>query len=153
MAQEIYGHYKSQNKLPVFFMTLGGVVALLFGFGYLMQFAEDIYFEFAKIGSGLAAAAVATWWGRRLLVEYERYSEFGSALLGLGLSLVYLSLYTMSESAYMPWAGGAVGVLLLLANTAWGAWLALRYDTKVVAFISLLGGACVPFSSKANLSA
>ena len=39
----LYTHYQKQGKAPVFFMTLAGIVALVFGFGYLLQYSFSEY--------------------------------------------------------------------------------------------------------------
>jgi hypothetical protein len=150
----IYQHYQQENKLPVFFMTLGGILALLFGFGYLMQLGvsymlthiSERTFEALKIGGSFLTAAGIIWWGERLVGKGKRYREFGSAMLGLGISLVYLILYFMSDAAFFPaFRSPFVGWGLVLLNSALGLWLGLRHEAKVVAVISLLGGAFAPF--------
>ena len=128
-CQEVYWHYKKQNKLPVFFMTVGGVLTLLFGFGYWMrEEANTFYFELTKTIVGFVAASGAIWWGKRLLRNHERYDEFGSALFGLGISLNYLMLYFLADAAVFPFfSNTAVGLLMVLLNTLLATWLALRY--------------------------
>ncbi|MEL7341686.1 MAG: hypothetical protein AAGM67_14495, partial [Bacteroidota bacterium] len=44
-ARSLYQHYRAEGKLPVFFMTLGGILALLFGFGYLMQMGISLLLD------------------------------------------------------------------------------------------------------------
>ncbi len=86
LIQAVYLHYHSQNKLPIFYMTIGGIAALLFGFGYLMQYVSDAYFEYSKWIAGFGFSAAATWWGSRLMGRYKIYDDFGSALLALGIA-------------------------------------------------------------------
>lgn len=143
---EIYFHYKRQNKLPVFFMTIGGMAALLFGFGYLMQEASSFFYEVAKTVAGFAAAGGALLWGKTLIKNHEKYNEFGSALFGLGISLSYLMMYFLSSSTVFPiFNGPIIGLLLILLNTLLATWLALRFETRIVAVLSLIGGAFAPF--------
>lgn len=145
-AMEVFLHYKSQNKLPVFFMTLAGIVALLFGFGYLMQFATSPVYKVLKVSASFGAVAWIVLWGAGLVRKHEKYREFGSALMGLGISLNYLILYFLSDPAEFPvLATKGVSLLLILANSVLATWLALRYETKIVAVLSLLGGAFAPF--------
>lgn len=145
-GMEVFLHYKSQNKLPVFFMTIAGMVALLFGFGYLMQFATNEVFKYIKIGSSFAAITWIILWGANLVRKHEKYREFGSALMGLGISLNYLVLYFLSDGTEFPiLATHGISLALIVANSILASWLALRYETKVVAVISLLGGAFAPF--------
>jgi hypothetical protein len=141
-----YQHYKAQNRLPVFFMTLGGVIAILLGFTYLMQFIPDIYFETFKVGGGFLASLGILFSGVVLLRKEEKYHEFGSALLGLSISINFLILYYLSESTIFPiFANPIVSFVLILLNTAFAKWLALRYETKIVLTVSFLGGVFSPF--------
>ena len=145
-AVEVFLHYKAQNKLPVFFMTLAGIVAMLFGFGYLMQFATSPVYKVLKVGASFGAVAWIVLWGAGLVRKHEKYREFGSALMGLGISLNYLILYFLSDPVEFPvLATRGISLLLILANSVLAAWLALRYETKIVAVLSLLGGAFAPF--------
>ncbi|MEL6673151.1 MAG: DUF2339 domain-containing protein [Bacteroidota bacterium] len=148
-----YRHYKEERKLPVFFMTLGGIVALLFGFGYLMQLGVDwmlnamspAFFEGLKISSGLFTGFGLIAWGVRLWKKDEPYREFGSALQGLGLAVNYLVLFFLTLSTYFPFFGRfEVGLGLVSLNAALGAWLALRHETRIVAILSLVGGGMAP---------
>lgn len=141
-----YQHYKAKNRLPVFFMTLGGVVAILLGFTYLMQFIPDIYFENFKVGGGFLVSFGILFSGIVLLRKEEKYHEFGSALLGLSIAINFLILYYLSDSAVFPiFANPIVSFVLILLNTTFSKWLALRYETKIVLTISFLGGVFSPF--------
>ncbi|SFF54834.1 DUF2339 domain-containing protein [Thermoflexibacter ruber] len=141
-----YQHYKAQNRLPVFFMTLGGVIAILLGFTYLMQFIPDIYFETFKVGGGFLASFGILFSGVVLLRKEQKYHEFGSALLGLSIAINFLILYYLSDSKVFPiFANPIVSFILILLNTAFAKWLALRYETKIVLTISFLGGVFSPF--------
>ncbi len=102
MLEDTYTHYKAQNRLPVFFMTLGGVIALLLGFSYLMQFIPDVYFEVFKISGSFLASFGILFGGLVLHKKEEKYHEFGSALLGLGIAINFLILYYLSDSTIFP---------------------------------------------------
>jgi hypothetical protein len=146
MLEDTYMHYKAQNRLPVFFMTLGGVMALLLGFSYLMQFVPDVYFEIFKIAGSFLASFGILFGGLVLHRKEEKYHEFGSALLGLSIAVNFLILYYLSDSTIFPiFANSIVSFALILLNTVFAKWLALRYETKVVLTISLLGGVFSPF--------
>ncbi|GAB4340256.1 MAG: DUF2339 domain-containing protein [Flammeovirgaceae bacterium] len=144
---QVYEHYKSQGKLPVFFMTVGGAVAMLFGFGYLMQFMPDFWFELIKvIGSFTFTISLMTWGSILIGKDVEKYGDFGSALIGLGTAINYLLLFWLSSSSvftFFSWTG--VGFSLIFLNTLVSSWLALKFETKVVAVVSLVGGAFAPF--------
>lgn len=146
MLEDTYNHYKAQNRLPVFFMTLGGVIAILLGFSYLMQYIPDVYFEIFKVSGAFLASFGILLGGFTLLKKEQKYHEFGSALLGLSIAINFLILYYLSNSAIFPiFANPILSFVLILFNTAFANWLALRYETKVVLTISLLGGVFSPF--------
>lgn len=149
--QKTYQHYKVENKLPVFFMTLAGIVALLFGFGYLMQYSIVNYFgkisEEIKILFGFVCSSGIIFWAIRLYKKHEKYNEFASALLGLGIVLNYLFIYFLSDLGNTsPFLSSAsFGFILILLNTAFAIFLALRFEARIIAVISLIGGAFAPF--------
>ncbi|MCU0390921.1 MAG: DUF2339 domain-containing protein [Thermoflexibacter sp.] len=141
-----YEHYKTQNRLPVFFMTVGGVIAILLGFTYLMQFIPDVYFETFKISGSFIASFGILFGGFTLLKKEQKYHEFGSALLGLSIAINFLILYYLSDSVIFPiFANVIFSFALILVNTVFAKWLALRFETKIVLTISLLGGVFSPF--------
>jgi hypothetical protein len=170
-ATEVYFHYKKQNKLPVFFMTIGGILAILFGFGYLMQANYSQYFDIVKVIVGFLASVLVILWGKKLLVNEEKYGEFGSALFGLGISLNYLMIYSLAESNFFMASQNlvqgsnlestqslqastlvtALSLILVFLNTAFATWLALQFETRIVAVVSLLGGAFAPFYLDSSL--
>jgi hypothetical protein len=129
----------------VFFLTIGGIVALLMGFGFLLNFVSDSMFEAAKsITTGIAAGGFV-WWGTRLS-HNEKLRDFGSAMIALGVSVNYLLIYFLSNSALLPFFGSEwFGLLLVTLNTAFAYFLAMRFETRIVLVLSLLGGAMAPF--------
>ncbi len=146
LVLQTYTHYKEQNKLPVFLMSLGGIAALLLGFGYLLQYTSTYFLEIFKIAFTILTVAFLIFWGIKLPQKNEKFKEFGSALLGLGISLNYLVIYFLSNSAVFAWGSfPVVSFLLIIFNTLLASWLALRYETKIVVVLSLLGGALAPY--------
>lgn len=145
-VKDYYKKSKEKNQLPVFFMTLAGVVALLFGFGYLMQLSLSSLGEHSQLVKtliGFAFSGGILYWGIRSEKKGEKYRNFASALLGQSIALNYLFIYFISD---IPWLSSPlVGFLMILANTVLAKFLALRYETKIVAVISLAGGAFAPF--------
>ncbi len=146
LAWQTYTHYKEQNKLPVFLMAIGGIAALLLGFGYLLQYTSTYFLEIFKIAFTVLTVAFLIFWGIKLPQKNEKFKEFGSALLGLGISLNYLVIYFLSNSVVFAWGSfPVVSFLLIILNTLLASWLALRYETKIVVVLSLLGGALAPY--------
>jgi hypothetical protein len=142
----IYLQYKAQNRLPVFFMTIGGIGAILLGFGYLMQYASATYFELIKVGGSFLASFGIVFWGTHLIRTNKKYTEFGSALLGLSIAINYLILFNLAsdEQTFPLLSQPMVNFGLMALNTLLALWLALRYETRIVMIISLLGGVFTP---------
>ncbi len=138
-----YQHYKNQGKAPVFFMTLAGILALVLGFGYLLQYSFHEYLNpMGKVGLGFLAAIAVTFGGLRLCQQKSEMSEFGSSVIALGLILNYLCAYFAGPYfKILPdlWGFGLLCIVTLCAYL-----LALRYETRIVALVTLIGGACAP---------
>lgn len=144
-----YNKYKAEGKLPIFFMTIAGLVAILFGIGYLMQNSFEylgIYADPVKVGSGFLASLVVGAIGFRLYNKDEKYKEFGSALISLSIILNYLLVYFLSDLGHFPILSSAVlGFTLIVANTIAAISITLKFNTKIISVLSLIGGAFTPF--------
>lgn len=149
LVTKLYTKYKSEGKLPIFFMTVAGILAILFGFGYLMQYSLQYlgdYAQVAKISIGFFAAFGVGITGYRLYIKNENYQEFGSALISLGLILNYLMIYFLSDLGNFPVLSSSIfGFSLIIANTAIAIFLSLKFETKIVAVLFLIGGSLAPF--------
>ncbi|MEN7551888.1 DUF2339 domain-containing protein [Rapidithrix thailandica] len=145
---KIYLHYKKEDKLPVFFMTVGGIVAILLGSGFLLQYAFSTYFvnlpESIKVGSGFAPTFALGWLGLFLYRKKSLYQEFGSALVALSIILNYLIIYFLAAMAagtgQVPWWE----YVLIILNTGLALGFAIWMETRVVAVLTLLGGVFCP---------
>jgi hypothetical protein len=92
----VYTKYKSEGKLPIFFMTVAGILAILFGVGYLMQYSFQylgIYESLAKIVLGFLAALISGAIGMKLHAKGENLKEYASALVSLAVILNYLMIF------------------------------------------------------------
>lgn len=140
----IYKQYKEENKLTLFFLTLSGILTFLLGFGYLLQYSYNNFFDdFTKVLSGFAIGAVVIAIGVILFKKSETFKQFASALIGLGLSVNYITIYFLTSFFYL--APPLVGFILIICNTLLSAYLALIFETKVIAVVTLLAGALTPF--------
>jgi hypothetical protein len=143
-----YEKFKTEGKLPIFFMTIAGIVAILFGFGYLMQLSLQYlgaYQELAKIGLGFTSAIVLVVIGIRLSQKGETLKEYGSALISLGIILNYLMIYFTSDLGNFPiLSSGIFGFSLICINTLVSIFFSLKYQAKVISVITLIGGAFAP---------
>ncbi len=144
----VYSKYKTEGKLPIFFMTIAGILAILFGFGYLMQLSLQYlgaYQEPFKIGLGFTTSIVLGAIGIRLSRKGETLKEYGSALISLGIILNYLMIYFLSDLGNFPLlASGILGFSLISLNTLVSIFFSLKYEAKVISVISLIGGAFAP---------
>jgi len=140
----IYHYYQERDKLPVFFLTAMGIIALSVGLGYFLQYSFTNYLsEVAKVFLGFAGAAGIIVVGARLIGRHEQYRDYGSGLIGLGLILNYICIYFLST--YYGIVSSALGFSLIIVNTLAAVILALRFETRVVSVVTLVGGAFTPF--------
>lgn len=145
-VEKKYMEYKKEGKLSLFFLTVAGIVTLLFGFGFLAQYSAVTYLgEYLtqlKVALGFVCSSAAIGIGIRLIKKDRKFAEFGQALMGLGLSLNYLFIYFLSADP--PLITSTVGFVLIMLNTAVSIVLSLRYESKIIAVLALLGGALAP---------
>ncbi len=148
-ARRTHAHYKAENKLPIFFMTLSGIVAILLGVGYLLQYSISNYFvhfsEWTKAGIGFACSSALLAWAIHLCRKAEKFKEFGSAMMGLAVILNYMLIWFLSAVDTTGSFSAVAGFWLIVANTGLAMGLALKFETRIVAVLSLLGGAYAPF--------
>ncbi len=139
----LYQHYQKQGKAPVFFMTLTGVVALVFGFGYLLQYSFNEYLgPVGKVMIGFVVAFATTGGGVWFTKNKQEMAEYGSSIIALGVVLSYLCAYFAGP--YYGVLPDFMGFLLLVAVSAIAYVLALLFETRVVAIVTLVGGATMP---------
>ncbi len=144
-----YLKYKKEGKLPIFLMTIAGIVAMLFGLGYLMQVTLNkmgVYEPVIKVGLGFSVAVILAVIAIRLYRKKDQYNEYASGLASLSIIINYVLIYFMADLGNFPVLSSAImGFVLILANSAFAIFLALRFETKIVAVLSLIGGAFAPF--------
>ncbi len=139
----LYQYYQKQGKAPVFFMTLTGVVALVFGFGYLLQYSFNEYLgPMGKVVIGFVIAFATIGGGVWFTKNKQEMAEYGSSIIALGVVLSYLCAYFAGP--YYGVLPDFFGFLLLVAVTAIAYVLALLFETRVVAIVTLVGGAAMP---------
>lgn len=89
-----YYYYRDKGKLPVFFLTVMGIIALSVGFGYILQYSfTNILNETVKVLLGSVAPIGIIVVGIRLIGRHEQYRDYGSGLIGLGFILNYICIY------------------------------------------------------------
>jgi hypothetical protein len=141
-----YDEAKKEGNLPIFFLSIAGIVTMLLGFGYLAQYTTvnylGNYLTQVKVGVGLVCSTAAIFIGIRLIAKDKKFAAFGASLMGLGLSLNYLFIYFLSAAP--PLVSTTVGFLLIFVNTAVSVFMSLRYNSKIIAVLALFGGALAP---------
>ena len=143
MFSKVYRHYQEQGKAPVFFMTVTGVVALVFGFGYLLQYSFNEYLgPVGKVFIGFACAIAVTTGGVRFTRKSAEMAEYGSSIIALGVIMNFLCAYFAGP--YYSLLPNFWGFMLLASVTAVAYMLALLFETRVVAIVALVGGVAMP---------
>lgn len=149
LIKQVFKRYKSEGKLPILLMTITGILAILVGFGHLMQLSFNylgIYSGLVKVGLGFLGSLIIGFIGYRLYKRDSKYEEYSSALMSLMISLNYLLIYFLTNLSDFPFLSSAkIGFLLIVANTGLSIFLAFKYETKIIAILSLIGGALTPF--------
>lgn len=142
-AKEVIAYYREQGKLPVFFMTLAGIITLVLGVGYILQYSfvyllgPELKLLCSFIGSMIIGGL-----GIKLYYK-EKLKEYASALIGVSIVLNYLVIYFLA--IYYGFVSANAGFSLLIANTIAGYFLARIFETRIVTVIYFIGGSFTPF--------
>lgn len=142
-VSSVYKHYQSQGKAPAFFMTIAGILTLVMGFGYLLQYSFAQFLGPAgKVSIGFLSALCIIIAGIVIHDKKKDMADYASSLIGLGVILCYLCAYF--SVSYYHLISETISFVLLGVITGGAYFLALRFRTRVVAVVSLLGGAFAP---------
>ncbi|MDH5424735.1 MAG: DUF2339 domain-containing protein [Gammaproteobacteria bacterium] len=141
---KLYLHYKDQGKAPVFLMTVAGLLTLTVGFGYLLQYSfYTVFSDTLKALTGFVVGAGIIAAGALLARKQTDFREYAASIIALGVIFNYLTAYFIGP--YYGMISESSGFLLLMAVTLSSFVLALIYETRVVAFVTLVGGVFTPF--------
>lgn len=139
----LYHEYQAQGKGTIFMLTMAGCLAMTFGFGYLLQFGfTQLLSDGGKMLSGYLLSAVVTMLGAFICLKKPKFEEYGSSIIGLGLIFANLTCYL--SAIYLPSLslGVTLSVAILIAFSS--SALAMKFETKTVAVIGLVGGLLSP---------
>ena len=118
-----------------------GILALIFGVGFFLKLAfdNDWIDETGRVVLGLVAGLALLGGG-----EYwsRRYAAWARAVTGGGIAVLYLSVFAAFSLYYLLPALATLGASLLVTTTAAG--LALRYESRAVAVLGMVGGFVAP---------
>jgi len=112
-----------------------GVLVLLFGIGFFLKYS---------LGAGRIAVSFligAALLGIGLRLFRGRFSLLGQGLAGAGLATFYLSFFTAHDYEHLA-ALPAFGGMILVTVAA--GFLAVRFDSLLVAILGLIGGYGTP---------
>ena len=118
-----------------------GILALIFGIGFFLKLAfdNDWIGEVGRVVLGFAVGVLLVgggeFWSRR-------YPAWAQAVTGGGVAILYLSVFAAYVLYELFSPVPALGLASLV--TAAAAGLAIRYESRAVAVLALLGGFATP---------
>jgi hypothetical protein len=140
-----YRHYQKQGKGPVFLMTLGGIIALVSGFSYLIKYSFSNFFnEWAKALTVFFCGTSIIFFSKILYSKKEGMHDFASGLTGLGIIINYLAIY--AAGPFYSLIPSYFSFFLLILNTLAAFFLAVYLNTRIVSFIAMAGGIFFPLA-------
>lgn len=144
-----YRSYQAEGKVTALVMTLAGGLALVLGLSYLFQYAfSELLSPWVKLATGtllgLGTIAIGARIGRRV----PDMAEYAASVIAIGLSMLYLTGYFAGP--YYGLLSSSGEMLTVVGVTAAAYVLALRFETRLVATLTLIGGAFAPFLLSAD---
>jgi len=118
------------------------VLTLLLGTAFLFKYGVDNewFGARARVAMGIAAAVISLLAGDRLWRRGQ--AVFAQGIIGLGLALIYLSIYAAAMLYHL--VPQSVAFVAMCGLTAGATGLALRYNSQAVAVIAMIGGYLTP---------
>ena len=118
------------------------VLTLLLGAAFLFKYGvdNDWFGPAARVALGIAAAIISLLSGNRLWRRGQ--TIFAQGIIGLGLALLYLSIYAAAMLYHLLPPG--VAFIAMCGVTAGAAGLALLYDSQAIAVLAMIGGYITP---------
>ena len=118
------------------------VVTLLLGAAFLFKYGvdNDWFGPGVRVAMGIAAAIISLFAGDRLWRRGQ--TVFAQGIVGLGLALLYLSIYAAAMLYHL--LPQSLAFIAMCGVTAGAGWLALLYNSQAVAVIAMIGGYLTP---------
>ncbi len=122
-------------------LTIIGVLALLFGMGFFLKYAIDQGWvsEWMRVGIGLLVGGLLIILGELWKNKYAKYAQYLSAG---GVGLLYFSVYASFQ--YYNLIQESFAFVALIVVTLLGVFLASRYNSKGMAALALTGAYLAP---------
>jgi uncharacterized membrane protein len=119
-----------------------GILTMVFGVGYFLKYS----FEQGWVGPE-GRVAMAYLWGIAFLVAGDRFraknlERFGLSLAGGGIAVLYFSAFAAFQLYHL--FDQTVSFSIMVMITVLACVLAIRYDTKWLAVLGLIGGFLTP---------
>ena len=118
------------------------MVTLLLGVAFLFKYGvdNDWFGPGVRVALGIVAAMISLFAGDRLWRRGQ--TVFAQGIIGLGLALLYLSIYAAAMLYHL--LPQSLAFVAMCGVTAGAGWLALLYNSQAVAVIAMIGGYLTP---------
>ncbi len=119
-----------------------GILMLVFGVGYFLKYSieNDLIGPIGRVGISVAAGLGMLIAGTRVLGG--KFSLLGQGLMGGGIATLYFSAFAASSLHKLIPTEAAFGLMIVV--TALSGGIAIRFHSKLVAVLGVLGGYGTP---------
>ncbi len=133
---------KMETQVGLTWVNRIGVITLILGVAFFFKYAidNDWIGESGRVIIGVLAGALTLFAGDLLWHRAQR--TFAQGVTALGIAILYLSFY--AAFGYYKLIPQPAALLLMVVTTACGGALALRYNARAIALLSLAGGYLTP---------
>ncbi|MEW5979208.1 MAG: DUF2339 domain-containing protein [Acidobacteriota bacterium] len=119
-----------------------GVTAIVLGMGYFLKYAIENEWigEMGRVVLGIATGLGFLWWGE--LLHKRGFRNYGLTVSAGGIAVLYLSVFAAFQLYVLLPQLAAFLLMFLITVTAVA--MAVRYDSRTVAFLGIVGGFLTP---------
>ncbi len=119
-----------------------GILLLVFGIGFFVKYSveHDLISHTARVGITVVAGLGLLIGGTRLLAG--QFSLIGQGLMGAGVVALYFAAFAADSYYHLIATEAAFAAMACV--TALSGWVAVRFKSKLVAVIGVLGGYLTP---------
>jgi uncharacterized membrane protein len=121
-----------------------GVLILVMGVGFFLKLSIDKNWitPMGRVLMGGAAGLGMLVAGVKMLGR--KYHLFGQGMIGAGIATLYLSVYAAHSMFAVPLIDDTTAFALMIAVTCVAGWIAVRFNSLLVAVLGILGGFGTP---------
>ncbi len=130
-----------------------GVLILVMGVGFFLMYSIDKGWidEVGQVMLGATAGLAMLVAGTRMLGR--KYHLFGQGMIGGGIAVLYLTVFA-AHSQYDPsLIENPTAFALMIVVTCLAGWIAVRFNSLLVAVLGILGGYGTPIMLETNVVA